>query len=246
MSGHSKWSQIKRQKGVADIKRGTIFSRLGNAITLAAKRGGGNPTANFTLRMAIEKARTANMPKENIERAVKRGAGELGGAQIEEVIYEGIGPSGIGIIIEVATDNKNHASATIKNTLSQYGGKLASSGAVTYQFQRMGKLVIDPAGKSAEEIELNIIDAGAQDFEEEGELVVCYTRPAELEKVKKMLEGQGTAIREATLTWEPNNFVNITNKVLAEKILKLMSSLEDLEEVVAVYSNFDLPKEFLS
>ncbi len=144
MSGHSKWSQIKRQKGAADVKRGAIFSKLTNAIIIAA-RSGGDPNANFALKMAIEKARSASMPKENIDRAIKRGTGELGGAKIEEILYEAIGPRGIGILIEAATDNRNRTNAEIKNILNTHGGKLTGSGAASYQFERMGKLLIDSA-----------------------------------------------------------------------------------------------------
>lgn len=170
MSGHSKWSQIKRQKGAADLKRGAIFSKLTNAIILAAKNGG-DPEANFVLRMAIEKARAASMPKENIDRAVKRGTGELGGTKIEEILYEAIGPNSIGILIEAATDNRNRTNSTIKNIISSFGGKLAGSGAVTYQFERMGRLSIDLQGKDREKLELQVIDVGAIDFDEQGDIL---------------------------------------------------------------------------
>ena len=239
MSGHSKWSQIKRQKGAADIKRGAVFSKLTNAVILAAKNGG-DPNANFQLKMAIEKARAASMPKENIDRAIKRGTGVLGGAKIEEVLYEGIGPSGIGVLIEAATDNRNRTSSKVKSILSSYGGKLAGSGAVTYQFEKMGKFLIDLAGKNQEELELRIIDAGASDFEEQEDVLAVYTKPNELEIVKKAVESQGIEIREPTLTWEPKNMINISNKSDADKILKLMEILDNLDDVTAIYSNFDL------
>jgi len=241
MSGHSKWSQIKRQKGAADIKRGAIFSKLTNAIILAAKRGS-DPASNFTLKMAVEKARSADMPKENIERAIKRGAGDEGGAQIAEVLYEAIGPAGVGIMIEAATDNKNRTTAGIKNILSTYGAKLASTGAVAYQFLKMGKLLIEVAGKEKEEIELQVIDAGAEDFEDLSGEIAVYTKPNELEIVKKALEGQRLAIKEASLSWEPKSLTQVSDKTDASKILQLMDALENLEEITAVYANFDIEK----
>ena len=242
MSGHSKWSQIKRQKGAADVKRGAVFSKLTNAIILASKSGG-DPNANFQLKMAIEKARAASMPKENIDRAIKRGTGELGGTKIEEVLYEGIGPSGIGILIEAVTDNRNRTNSEVKNILSSYGGKLAGSGAVTYQFERMGKFLIDLTSKNQEELELQLIDTGAQDFDEQDDVLAVYTKANELEIVKKAVEAQGIGMKEPTLTWEPKTVVTISDKNESERILKLMEALDSLEDVTAVYANFDLTKE---
>lgn len=239
MSGHSKWSQIKRQKSAADIKKSAAFSKLANAITLSAKHGG-DPGSNFGLRMAIEKARTANMPKENIERAVKRGTGELGGAVMEEVMYEVIGPQGIGIIIEVMADNRNRTNSEIKNVLNKYDAKLASPGAVNYQFRRMGKLIIKKSD-DLEAQELAIIDAGVEDFEEVDDSMICYTKPNELEQTKRNLEGQGILVEEASLSWESNNIIKIDDPEVAEKILKMMEALENLDDVVAVFTNFDIP-----
>lgn len=244
MSGHSKWSQIKRQKGAADIKRGAVFSKLTNAIILAAKNGG-DPNANFALKMAIEKARAASMPKENIDRAIKRGTGELGVAKIEEVLYEGIGPAGIGILIEAATDNRNRTNSEVKNILSSYGGKITGSGAVTYQFERMGKFLIDLGGKNREELELQVIDAGASDFEEQEDVLAIYTKPNELEIVKKAIESQGIEIKEPALTWEPKSTILISDKNEAQKILKLMEAIDSMDEVTAVYSNFDIKAEHI-
>jgi len=239
MSGHSKWSQIKRQKGAADLKRGAAFSKLTNAIIIAARQGG-DPNSNFQLKMAIEKARTASMPKETIDRAIKRGTGELAGAKVEEILYEAIGPSGIGILIEAVTDNRNRTNSEVKNVLTSFSGKLTGSGAVAYQFERMGKFLIDLSGKNREELELQIIDAGATDFEEQEDVLEIYTKPAELEIVKKAIEAQGIEIREPALTWEPKNTIEISDKNEAEKILKLMETLDILEDVIAVYSNFEI------
>lgn len=244
MSGHSKWSQIKRQKGAADVKRSAVFGRLANAIIIAAKSGG-DPNANFSLKMAIEKAKAENMPKENIDRAIKRGTGEIGGGNIEEALYEIIAPENIGIICLAATDNKNRTTSEIKNAAAKFGAKLASSGAVTYQFAKMGKILIDPSEKDKDEIELLSIDAGAQDFADEGDLVAIYTLPNELEMVKKNLESQDLTIQEAVLTWEPKTTVEISDSSFAQKILDLMTALEDLDDVTSVYANFDIKEELI-
>jgi len=240
MSGHSKWSQIKRQKGAADVKKGASFSRLANAVIVAAKNGGGNPENNFSLKMAIEKAKAGSMPKENIERAIKRGTGELAGATVEEVLYEAIGPGNVGIIIEGVTDNKNRTAPEIKNLLQKFGGKLASAGAVSYHFKKMGKILIAEGDKNSEELELMAIDAGAEDFDEHGRDLAVYTKPNELEQTKKTLEAQGLVIMEASLSWEPKDLVEIANEQEAHKILDLMQALEELDDVTGVYSNFNI------
>jgi len=242
MSGHSKWSQIKRQKGAADVKRGAVFSKLTNAIIVAAKSGG-DASTNFNLKMAMEKAHAGNMPKENIQRAIKRGTGELGGAMVEEAVYEIIGPQNIGIICEAATDNKNRTTGEIKNVIAKFGGKLASTGAVAYQFNKMGKVLVDSANPPAggkEELELAVIDAGAEDFTEIDETLAVYTKPNELEKMKKTLESQGLVIKEAGLGWEPKNMVIISDQAVADKIVRLMEALDNLDDVTAVAGNFDL------
>lgn len=244
MSGHSKWSQIKRQKGAADVKRGQLFSKLTLPIILTAKNGG-DPESNFSLKMAIERARSANMPKENIERAIKRGTGEAGGTQIEEVQYEAIGPGGISIIIEAATDNKNRTAGSIKNVLTKFGGKLTGAGAATYLFARMGKLIVETQGVDKEEIEMAVLESGAEDFEEVADEIAVYTLPRELEQVKKALESSGVKSREAVLSWEPKTTVKISDRGASQKILELMDALDDLEDVSAVYSNFDISEELI-
>jgi len=246
MSGHSKWSTIKRQKGAADAKRGVAFGKLTNAVILAAKQGGGDPSANFSLKMAIEKAKAANMPKENIDRAIKRGTGELGGAIIEEVLYEAIGPVGVGIIIEAATDNRNRITPEIKSNLSKYGAKMASSGAVAYQFMKMGKLLVGLEGKDREEVELAAIDAGVEDFEEQDNSLAIFTKPNELEHVKKSLESAGLVIKESSLSWEPKDTIKIENKEEAQKVMNLMEILDEMDDVTNVYSNFDINEEILT
>src|SRR3990167_881597 len=195
MSGHSKWSQIKRQKGTADLKRGQLFGKIAKAIIVAAKNGS-DPNSNLNLKVAIEKARAVNMPKESIDRAIKRGTGEIEGVKVEEVLYEAIGPAGIVMIIEAATDNKNRTNSEIKNTLNKFQGKLTGAGAVTYQFNRMGKLVIE-APLDREEIELQIIDLGAEDFEEQDGEITVYTRPEKLSEVRKALEDQKISVKRS-------------------------------------------------
>ena len=239
MSGHSKWSQIKRQKGAADVRRGASFSKLSNAIIVAAKSGGDINT-NFTLKMAVEKAKVANMPKDTIDRAIKRGTGEIAGAAIEEALYEIIAPGNIGIIVEAATDNKNRTTAELKNVLNKFGAKLGSHGSVTYQFSQMGKLIVEVNTKEKEELELALIDAGAEDFTEHDNDIAVYTKPHDLELTKKSLESQGINILEVGLSWEPQNIIKIENNEKADKIISLTETLESLEDVTAVYVNFDL------
>lgn len=243
MSGHSKWSQIKRQKGAADVRRGASFSKLSNAIIVAAKSGGDINT-NFTLKMAVEKAKVANMPKDTIDRAIKRGTGEIAGAAIEGALYEIIAPGNIGIIVEAATDNKNRTTAELKNVLNKFGAKLGSHGSVTYQFSQMGKLIVEvgenPPSGGKEELELMLIDAGAEDFEEHDQDIAVYTKPHDLELTKKALEAQGINILEAGLSWEPQNIIKIENNEKSDKIISLTETLESLEDVTAVYVNFDL------
>lgn len=241
MSGHSKWSQIKRQKGAADVKRSAIFGKLTNAIIVAARLGG-DQNANFGLKIAVEKARAANMPKENIERAIKRGTGEIPGEKLEEVLYEAIGQGGTGIMVEAITGNKNRTTSEIKNLLSRYGGKLVNPGAVAYQFEKMGKILVETTGQNREELELSLIDIGALDFEEQDDSLAIYTKPQELAKIKKDLEKKLT-VKESGLSWEPKSLVAISDKAEAQKILTLMENLDSIDEVTGVYANFDLPHQ---
>lgn len=244
MSGHSKWSQIKHKKAATDKKKGATFSKLAAAISIAAKQGGGDPTSNFKLRLAIEKARAVNMPNENVERAIKRGTGGDGTSIIEEVTYEGFGPSGVAIIVEGATDNKNRTTSEIKNIFSEFGGRLAGPGAVSYQFESKGIIVIKTQ-ENLEEFELELIDMGAEDIEEVENTIMIYTAPEAFGKVRKILEEKGVEIVSSELVKESKNQVQITDKETAEKALKLVEALEENEDVLAVYSNFDIPQEIL-
>ena len=237
MSGHSKWSQIKRQKGAADVKRSATFSKLANAIILSAKSGN-DPSTNFSLRMAIEKARLENMPKENIERAIKRGSGESGEVVISEATYEVIAPFAVAIIITAATDNKNRTNSELKNIVSRFGGKIASSGAVVYQFDKVGKIIIDLKDQSKEEAELSIIDSGALDFKELRSNIAIYTKPSELEQTKKKLEEQSFVIIEANLFYKAKNPINLDEEQKL-KIEQFIESLETLSEVTEIYTNLE-------
>jgi YebC/PmpR family DNA-binding regulatory protein len=242
MSGHSKWSTIKRQKGAKDAARGVLFTKLGNAITIAA-RSGADPETNFSLRLAIDKAKTANMPMANIQRSVDRGGGKLGGAQIQEVMYEGYGPGGVAILVEAATDNINRTYPDVRLAFSKHGGNLAEKGAVAFQFERKGMIRVKGAG---DDVMLAAIDAGAEDIREEDGESVIYTDPKDLAKVRDKLKNVGLKILEAELIYEPKNTVEVTDKNTAGKIIRLMDALDALDEVTNTHVNFDIPEELLS
>lgn len=237
MSGHSKWSTIKRQKGAADAKRSTTFTKLSNTITIAARDGGGDPESNFKLRLAVDKARQANMPKDNIERAIKRGTGELGGAVFEHITYEAYAPGGAAVIIDVNTDNRNRAVANIKTILNKYNAKLAEAGSVSYLFQPRGVMTVQ--GTDTESTEMAIIEGGADDYQanDEGSFTV-YTQPKETAQVAKQLESAGLQVNDVDLSLEPLSTVTITEEKTANTLLTLLEQLEDLDDVSAVYTNF--------
>jgi len=241
MSGHSKWATSHRQKEIVDAKRGKIFTRLGYNISLAAKQGG-DPETNFKLRIAIDKAREANMPKENIERAVKRGTGELEGEQIEETVYEGFGPGGVAMIVEALTTNRNRAVANIKHLFSKHGGNIGASGSVAWMFDRRGVIRIaeeDLKNKNLEELELKLIDLGAVDVIKELEGLVVFTEPADLDKIKKEVETMGNKIAGAETEYVPKNKVAITDPAGQESFDKLLDELEADEDVSNYYSNLN-------
>ncbi len=242
MSGHSKWSTIKRQKGAKDAARGAVFTKLGNAIAVAA-RGGADPDMNFSLRLAIDKAKAANMPTANIQRSIDRGSGKLGGEQIQEVIYEGYGPGGTAIMVECTTDNINRTYPEVRLAFSKHGGNIAEKGAVAFQFTRKGMIRVKGSG---DDILMQAIDAGAEDVQEEGEESVIYTDPKELAKVRNNLQSGNLEILEAELTYVPTNTVEITDASTAGKVMRLMDALEDLDDVSATHVNFDIPEELLA
>ncbi|HSE29223.1 MAG TPA: YebC/PmpR family DNA-binding transcriptional regulator [Candidatus Saccharimonadales bacterium] len=236
MAGHSKWAQIKRQKAITDNKRGAAFTKLGNTIAVAA-RGGADPDMNFTLRLAIDKARAANMPAANIQRSIDRGSGKLGGAAIQEVIYEGYGPGGTAIIVECASDNLNRTLPEVKLAFSKNGGNMAEKGAVAFQFERKGMITVKGSG---DDLTMQAIEAGAEDIVEEGDESIIYTDPKELGKVRDALIGAGVRVVEAELTFKPINTVKIEQEETANKVMKLLDALEDLEDVTATHVNFEL------
>ncbi len=232
MSGHSKWSTIKRQKAVTDAKRGAVFTRLGNQIAIAA-RGGADPTMNPSLAMAIEKAKAANMPLSNIERAVQR-VSDKSAAQLQEVLYEGYGPGGVAILVECATDNLNRTYPEVRHAFSKHGGSIAEKGAVAFQFARKGVIRVKGTG---EDTLLAVLDAGAEDANEEGEETIVYTDPKELAKVRDNLKAAGLEVIDAELTYEPNNTVEVTDPDTAAKIERLMDTLDELDDVVNTHIN---------
>lgn len=239
MSGHSKWSTIKRQKGAKDAARGAIFTRLGNAIAIAA-RGGADPDMNFTLRLAIDKAKAANMPLANIQRSIDRGSGKLGGEQIQEVMYEGYGPGGVAILVECATDNINRTYPEVRLAFSKHGGNIAEKGSVAFQFDRKGMIRVKNEGTSSDDLMLQVLEAGAEDMVEDGDESIVYTNPKELAKVRDTLKAEGITIIEAELTFVPNNTVAISDQTTAGKIMRLMEALESLDDVSNTHVNFDI------
>ncbi len=238
MSGHSKWATIKRQKGINDAKRGAVFTKLGNQIAIAA-RAGTDPAMNSTLAMVIEKAKAANMPMANIERAIQRVA-DKNAAVLEEAMYEGYGPGGIAILVECATDNKNRTYPEVRNAFAKNGGNIAEAGAVAFQFTRKGMIRANFLGDS-DDATLEAIDAGAADAEvvAENELLI-YTDAKELAAVRDDLKARGMNVTEAELTYTPNNVIEITDAETARKVMKLMDALEDLADVTNVHANFDM------
>ncbi|NLE52442.1 MAG: YebC/PmpR family DNA-binding transcriptional regulator [Chloroflexi bacterium] len=243
MSGHSKWSTIKRKKGAEDAKRGKLFTRLAREIMMAAREGGADPEANSSLRLAIDKAKDNNMPKDNIERAIQRGAGVGDGADaVEEILYEGYGPHGVALIITVVTDNRNRTLADLKYVFNRTGGNLATSGAVTWQFNQKGYIEIDRAGADYEEVFLVAAEAGAEDVQEEDESLVIYTPREDLGAVVRTLRESGYKLTEAELIWMPTNEVELeTNQAM--QVMSMIEKLEDLDDVQNVASNLRLTDE---
>jgi len=241
MSGHSKWSSIKHKKGAADAKRGKIFTRLVKEIIVSAREGGGDPGMNPRLRLAVSSAKSSNMPNSNIERAIKRGTGELEGVQYDNYMYEGYGQNGVAILVETLTDNKQRTVAEVRHCFSKYGGAMAESGSVSWMFEHKGLIEISSKDKDEDEVMMTALDAGADDFIADDEVFRIYTGYSELHSVMKNLEDIGYTIEKAELTQEPKNMIN-ANEV-AGKLLKLLDQLEDLDDVQKVYSNFEISDE---
>lgn len=235
MSGHSKWSTIKRQKGVKDAARGALFTKMGNLIAIAA-RGGTDPETNYTLRLAVDKAKSFNMPMINIQRAIDR-VKDKNSAQLQEVTYEGYGPGGVAVLVECATDNINRTLPEVKLAFSKSGGSLAEKGSVAYQFSRKGQIMVDGQG---EELLLKILDAGAEDAVEEEDETIVYTAPSDLAKVRNNLETADIKVTAADLTFVPNTIIEIADAETARKLMNLMERLDDLEDVTNTYTNFEI------
>ncbi len=240
MSGHSKWSTIKRQKGVKDAARGAIFTKLGNLIAIAA-RSGVDPDTNFSLRLAIDKAKSANMPMANIQRAIDR-VSDKSAIQLQEVLYEGYGPGGVAILVECATDNINRTYPEVRLAFSKHGGNIAEKGAVAFQFDHKGMIRVKGVGDA---LLLQALDAGAEDIQEEGAESIIYTDPKQLAKVRDHLDIVGIEVVEAELTYVPNNTVEINDPATAGKIMRLMDALDDQADVTTTHVNFDIPGELL-
>jgi YebC/PmpR family DNA-binding regulatory protein len=245
MSGHSKWSQIKRQKGANDAKRGAVFTKIGREISIAAREGGGDPDANFRLRLIMDKARAANMPADNIKRAIDKAVGGSGADQYEEITYEGYGPGGVAILVETATDNKNRTAADVRSVFAKAGGQLAGGGSVAWQFEPRGVIAVTRDGRDADDIALAAIDAGADDVDTEGDPLEIVTEPGSLEAVRKSLESAGMPIESAEITMQAKTPIDVEVDV-AHQNLRLIEHLEDLDDVQRVTANFNLPAEVLA
>lgn len=245
MSGHSKWSQIKRQKGANDAKRGAIFTKLGREISIAARVGGGDPDANYRLRLAIERARAENMPADTIRRAIERAAGASAAEQYEEIVYEGYGPGGVALLVEAATDNRNRTAADVRSLFTKSGGQLAGAGAVAWQFEPRGVVAITRNGSDPDDLALTAIDAGADDVDAEADPIEAVTQPGNLEGLRAALEQAGLTVESAEVTMQPTTPIEVDAHV-ARQNLRLMEALEELDDVQRVSANFDLPAEVLA
>jgi YebC/PmpR family DNA-binding regulatory protein len=244
MSGHSKWAGIKHKKALVDSKRGKLFSKLTKELTVAAREGGGDPGANPRLRLAVAKAKEANMPSDNIDRAIKKGTGELPGANYEAVTYEGYGPGGVAVLVEALTDNKNRTTAEVRNIFAKKGGNLAGAGSVNWLFQKKGYFVIKKEAVDEDKLMAIALESGAEDLKSEADTYEIFTRPQDFEAVKKALAENEIACEAAELTMIPTSYVKITDQ--AESVLSLVESLEDNDDVQNVYANFDIPDDILA
>ncbi len=246
MSGHSKWSSIKHKKGAADAKRGKLFSKLARSIIVAAKEGGGDPANNLALQNAIEKAKSYSMPKDNIERAIAKGAGDTGdGAAFESIVYEGYGPEGVAVIAEALTDNRNRTASEVRHTFAKFGGNLGTTGAVAWQFERRGVVLVAADGVDEEELLLAAAEAGADDLQADGTVFEVTSAPEHLASVRVAIEEAGFAIESAELSMVAKNTVAIDDEGKARQLMRLIDALEDNDDVQDVYANFDIPEQVL-
>ena len=245
MSGHSKWSTIKRQKGANDAKRGALFTKVAREIAVAARAGGPDPDANYRLRLAVDKARSINMPADNIKRAIEKATGGGDEVQFEEIVYEGYGPGGVAILVEAATDNRNRTAAEVRAIFTKAGGQLAGSGAVAWQFEARGLITVVRDAADADEIALAAIDAGAADVDTESDPIEIYTEPADLEAVRKALDAAGVEVDEAENAMVAKQTVSLDADHV-RKALRMVELLEDLEDVQRVTTNVDIPEDILA
>jgi len=246
MSGHSKWATTKHKKAATDAKRGKIFTKITKEITVAAKLGGGDPDGNPRLRTAVAKAKGVSMPADNIKRAIQKGTGELPGVAYEEITYEGYGPSGVAIIVEVLTDNRNRTVSEIRNIFSKAGGNMGENGCVSWMFHKKGYIVVARAKAEEEKLMSLALDAGAEDLQTEDDNFVITTAQNDFEKVKKALEDAGVQFEVAEVTMLPQTYVKIDGEKVAGQMLRLMEAIEDNDDVQNVYANFDIPDEIMS
>ena len=245
MSGHSKWSSIKHQKGVADARRGKLFTKLTQEIIIAVRDGGASPESNSRLRLVIQKAKDNSMPNDNIERAIKRGSGTLGGGDVSEVVLEGYGPGGVAVMVQALTDNHNRTVQEVRHVFNHSGGRLAEKGSVAWNFESKGLITVESRGLNADELSLKAIDAGAEDVNEDDGIIEVYTRPDEMETVRQSLEAQNIAVGSSELAMIAKSTISLDEQP-ASQTLKLLDRLEDLDDVQHVSSNADFPDEVLA
>jgi len=245
VSGHSKWHSIKHQKGAADARRGKLFARLARQIEVAARAGGGDADANPTLRTMVQKARDASMPKENIERAIKRGTGELDGVRYEAVTYEGYAPNGVAVLVECLTDNRNRTGAEVKNVFTRNGGSLAEPGAVAWQFERKGVVTLDKSVTDEDTLMLTTLDAGAEEINDLGAQWEVTTEAGDLTKVRDALDAAGIVVSSTDLTMLPAQTVPLADAAAAKGVLRVLDALEEHDDVQNVFANFDIPDDVL-
>lgn len=245
MSGHSKWHSIKHAKGAADAKRGKLFARLARQIEVAARAGGGDIDANPTLRTMVQKARDASMPKDNIDRAIKRGTGELEGVRYEPITYEGYAPNGVAVLVEVLTDNRNRTGQEVKNVFTRNGGSLAEPGAVAWQFERKGVVLLEKSAADEDTLMTVALDAGADDIVDLGDSWEVTTGATDLHSVREALDAAGIAVVSGDLTMEPSQTVPLSDAAAAKTVLRVLDALEENDDVQNVYANFDIPDDVL-
>ncbi len=245
MAGHSKWANIKHRKGAQDAKRGKIFSKLIKEITVAAKMGGADVDGNPRLRAAIAAAKGENMPKDNIERAIKKGSGDMDGVNYEEIVYEGYGPGGVAVLVECMTDNRNRTAGEVRHSFSKSGGNLGENGCVGWMFDKKGSLLIDKEGVDEDKLMDLAIEAGAEDVEDDGNVFQVLTAPDDFLAVREALEAEGLAFIEASVSMIPKNEVEVDDAKTATSLMKLLDNLEDNDDVQHVHANFDIPDEIM-